>query len=419
MGVAIGDSGVAMGICRVNDVGGLYPFSYHWVRYRHRWDGVPTVEELGEAVKRALELVRRDCWRPPRKIFLCLPSWNLKKRHLDYEMPITPPNSAIGEHHLDALLESINQVAVTGNDLVIDVVPQMFVLDGVKKMRSPLGMAAEKMRLHAQLVITDKGTVQSLLETLRRVGISVSDLVTPFVAAGRSVLTEDEREAGVVLVDIGEHATCCSYYYEGRMFDTHTIPLGGRMISRDIARALQTSCNRVERLAQRNRERLLLSAETAASAGCVHLAPFGGAAMTRYTLREIDNAIGFSIEQLLGGLIDALQIAQGRLDFATAGIVFVGENALALRGMVDVARRRIDMPIRMGTPLNIHSEVVNGIGSPAYARLLGMIQHCFDRRSECRAFLEEFYETPLYHVKQEIKRLARQYVLSLVQKHLG
>ncbi len=415
LGIAIGDVGVSMALCRVNDAGGIYPFSVQSAPFPNQWDGVPALEELGQTISTVYERVRQDSWGPISAVFLCLPSWNIKKRDFQYEFPVHPPFAEIRQEHLDTMMSLIQQVAVAGSDVIIDVVPQFYLLDNVKKVQTPLGMVAEKIELHALLLLTDRGTVQSLLDVLRKLNLTISDLVSPQVAAGCGVLTPDEWEAGVVLVDIGQQNTCCSYYYGGRMFNSHVIPIGGRAISLDIARALQTSCNRIDVVADRKRELLLLPSR---SDGNVSLQPFGSQELARIPIREIDNVIGYSIERLLGGLIESLQIAQGYMDFATAGMVFTGENSLALRGIMEVARRRINMPVRIGYPRHIDDYQSHALNSPDYARLVGVIHHSFNRKSENKDYLEHFYETPGDHLRKEIKRIIRHRMQIFLDQHL-
>lgn len=392
LGVSVEDGKVSMGICRMNDKDGLYPLSFHKVSYAGLRDFLPSMANIRKAMHTAYCQVRSECRVPVKKVLFGLPSWNILSRDYSYEMAIAPPFSRITQQTIDSLEQMIRRVYIPDNYVILDTVYKSFIIDNNKQVRDPLGMVGEKIRLNAHLIIAELGVLEGLLDCMKELNLHVDVMVSPFIAGSAGVLTREESEAGVVLIDIGELFTSCSFIYGGMLFDTEIVKLGGYYVSSNVARNIQTTNRDIERVVENRKTAFLEGQQKDGNLPVPHL---GRSGIQQVPLKRLDAIISISSEQLLDAIFETLKISTGRLDFASAGLVFIGENYLSLRGVLDLAERRINLPMRLGYPLGIkgleHRDL-DQLLDPSYGKLVGLIRHGYAVRHQPHYYLSKYYE---------------------------
>jgi cell division protein FtsA len=246
------------------------------------------------------------------------------------------------------------------------VLPQTFVVDDQDGVREPIGMTGVRLEVEAHIVTGAMTSVQNVVRSVNRAGLTVQDIVLEPLASAEAVLLADEKELGVVLVDIGGGTTDVALYREGAIWHTAILPLGGDHISNDIAVGLRTSSADAEGLKRRYGCALtsLVSAEET-----VDVPSVGGRKARQLSRQILSEIIQPRVEEIFTLVARDLARA-GFRDAATAGVVVTGGTSI-LEGVPEVAERVFDLPVRRGVP-DVDGELAEVVKSPIYATGVGL-----------------------------------------------
>jgi cell division protein FtsA len=249
---------------------------------------------------------------------------------------------------------------------IIHVLPQTFVVDDQDGVREPIGMTGVRLEVEAHIVTGAMTSVQNVVRSVNRAGLTVQDIVLEPLASAEAVLLADEKELGVVLVDIGGGTTDVALYREGAIWHTAILPLGGDHISNDIAVGLRTSSADAEGLKRRYGCALtsLVSAEET-----VDVPSVGGRKARQLSRQILSEIIQPRVEEIFTLVARDLARA-GFRDAATAGVVVTGGTSI-LEGVPEVAERVFDLPVRRGVP-DVDGELAEVVKSPIYATGVGL-----------------------------------------------
>jgi cell division protein FtsA len=249
---------------------------------------------------------------------------------------------------------------------IIHVLPQTFVVDDQDGVREPIGMTGVRLEVEAHIVTGAMTSVQNVVRSVNRAGLTVQDIVLEPLASAEAVLLADEKELGVVLVDIGGGTTDVALYREGAIWHTAILPLGGDHITNDIAVGLRTSSADAEGLKRRYGCALtsLVSAEET-----VDVPSVGGRKARQLSRQILSEIIQPRVEEIFTLVARDLARA-GFRDAATAGVVVTGGTSI-LEGVPEVAERVFDLPVRRGVP-EVAGELGEVVKSPIYATGVGL-----------------------------------------------
>ena len=250
---------------------------------------------------------------------------------------------------------------------ILHALTQGFSVDDQDGVREPVGMLGSRLGVAVHLVTGTVTAAQNVVRSVNRAGLTVEDVVLQPLASGESVLTPDERDLGVILLDIGGGTTDVALYREGAVWHTAVVPLGGDHITNDIAVGLLTPPTEAEELKKTfgcALASLVLEDET------VEVPSIGGRkprVLSRQTLSRIVQA---RVEEIL--TLVAKGIAEAGLnDAATAGVVVTG-GATLMEGVPDVAEAIFDMPVRRGVPKWVGG-LYEEVESPTFATGVGLV----------------------------------------------
>ena len=249
---------------------------------------------------------------------------------------------------------------------IIHVLPQTFVVDDQDGIRQPVGMTGGRLEVEAHIVTGAMTSVQNVVRSVNRAGLTVQDIVLEPLASAEAVLLADEKELGVVLIDVGGGTTDVALYREGAIWHTAILPLGGDHITNDIAVGLRTSSADAEGLKRRYGCALtsLVSAEET-----VDVPSVGGRKARQLSRQILSEIIQPRVEEIFTLVARDLTRA-GFRDAATAGVVVTGGTSL-LEGVPEVAERVFDLPVRRGVP-EISGPCGEAVRSPIYATGVGL-----------------------------------------------
>jgi cell division protein FtsA len=249
---------------------------------------------------------------------------------------------------------------------VIHVLPQTFMVDGAEGIREPVGMAGARLEVEVHVITGAVASIQNVIRCANRAGLTVHDIVLEPLASADAVLCPDERELGVVLIDIGGGTTDLAFFRDGAVWHTASLPLGGDHVTNDIAVGLRTPVGEAEDLKRRYGCALtaLVSAEET-----VKVPSVGGRRPRQLSRQILSEIVQPRVEEIFT-LVAREMHKIGFADAATAGVVVTGGTAI-MEGVPELAEAVFDLPVRRGLP-----ETVGGLSdvvkSPIYATGVGL-----------------------------------------------
>ena len=289
-------------------------------------------------------------------------------------------NKEVMARDLERVIDAAKAVAIPMDREVLHVLPQDYIIDDQDGIRDPLGMSGVRLEAKVHIVTGAVASAQNVIKCCNRAGLNVAEIVLAPLAAADAVLTDEERELGVVLVDVGGGTTDIAVYHDGTVKHTAVVPIGGNHITNDIAAGLRTAFNDAERLKQRYgcARASMVSGTERVEVPCV--ASKGAGTISRQILCEI-------VEPRLAEIFELVQkevTKSGYEGSLASGIVATGGTML-LAGAVDMADRSFGLPVRLGTPARVGG-LVDIIDSPIHAAAVGLTLHGVKRQDRSAAF---------------------------------
>lgn len=278
------------------------------------------------------------------------------------------------------VIDAAKAVAIPMDREILHILPQEFTVDDQKGIKDPTGMAGVRMEVDVHIVTGAVSSAQNLVKAIQQAGYQVRDLVLEPLASSYGVLTEDERELGVALVDIGGGTTDIALFHEGSIRHTSVIGLGGNSVTNDIAIGLRTPARDAERIKERYGAALSSLVDPEEEIVVPHMAGQGERRVSRELLASI---IQPRMEEILA-LAKADVKKTGWTDKIPAGFVLTG-GASALPGTAELGERILDAPVRIGRPLGV-TGLVDSVDEPRFATGVGLVIYGKDAGREENRF---------------------------------
>ena len=263
--------------------------------------------------------------------------------------------------------DTARAVAIPMDREILHILPQEYVVDEQDGIREPLGMSGVRLEAKVHIVTGSVASAQNIIKSANRVGLNVTDIVLEPIASAEAVLSPEEKELGVAMVDIGGGTTDITVFHAGAIKHTAVLPLGGTHVTNDIAAGLRTPQSAAEDIKRRYGcalSSIVQSSET------IEVPSTGGReprVVSRTVLAEI---IQPRMEEILN-LVHRELIRSGFDEFLTGGVVLTGGSVL-LDGMTELAEQIFHLPVRIGFPTGVGG-LVDVVNSPAYATGVGLV----------------------------------------------
>ncbi len=268
---------------------------------------------------------------------------------------------------VERVIDAARAVAIPADQKILHILPQEFIIDNQEGIREPVGMSGVRLEAKVHLVTGAVSAAQNIIKCVRRCGLEVDDIILEQLASSFSVLTEDEKELGVCLVDIGGGTTDIAVFTEGSIRHTAVIPIAGDQVTNDIAVALRTPTQYAEEIKIKYACAL---AQLASSDETIEVPSVGDRASRRLARHTLAEVVEPRYEELLA-LVQAELRRSGFEDLVAAGIVLTGGSS-KMEGLVDLAEEVFHMPVRLGTPQYV-AGLVDVVRNPIYATGVGLL----------------------------------------------
>ena len=276
-------------------------------------------------------------------------------------------NREVGPADVARAIDGARAVNIPMDQQILHVLPQEFIIDDQDGIKEPLGMSGTRLDVKVHIITGAVTAIQNIVKSCSRAGLTVNDLVLQPIASSRAVLTAEEQELGVVVVDIGGGTTDVAFFLEGSLWHTEVLPIGGNHLTNDIAIGLRTPASEAEKIK--------IKYGCALSSMVKHEdtldVPSVGGRPPRLLSRQIlCEIIEPRVEELFGMVQQRLK-KTGFEDMFASGVVLTGGTAL-MEGVQDAAERYLGLPVRRGAPRNIGG-LMDVVNSPIYATGVGLV----------------------------------------------
>ena len=266
-------------------------------------------------------------------------------------------------------IDAAKGVALPSGREILHVLPQNFMVDDQDGIVEPVGMKGTRLEVNVHVVTGSISSAQNITSCVNRAGVRVADTLIEQLAAAESVLTVDERELGVALVDIGAGTTDLAIFERGSLWHTGVVEMGGNHFTNDIAVGLRTPIPDAEKTKRRSGCALASMIDETET---IEVASVGGRQPRIMSRRILTEILQPRAEELFHALWDDIRKA-GYERSLRSGIVLCGGGSL-LDGMSEVAEQIFDLPIRRGCPVGVGG-LTDHVNSPPFATGVGLVKH--------------------------------------------
>jgi len=367
VGLDIGTSKVLAIVGEVNVDGDVEIIGYgHHPATGMRKGVVANIEETVTAIQRAVEEAELMAGCQIYSVFAGIAGAHINS--FNSHGVVAVRDSEVDENDVDRVIESAKAVAIPNDQSILHVLPQEYIIDGQEGIRYPIGMNGIRLEANLHMVTASVSSEKNIEKCIRRCGLEVDDIILEQLASCESVLTMDEKELGVCLVDIGGGTTDIAVYSEGAVRHTAVIPVAGDQITNDIAIALRTPTASAEEIKKRYGCALRQLAAVDESIEVQTVGDRPPRKLSKQTLSEV-------VEPRIEELFELIRVDLRRNGFdhlIRSGVVLTGGSS-KMEGMIELAEEIFHLPVRLGMPkyLGGLSEVVK---NPIYSTGVGLVQ---------------------------------------------
>jgi len=293
---------------------------------------------------------------------------------------VSSRSKEITQLEVERVIDAAKALALPMEREVIHVIPQEFVVDSQEGIKDPIGMSGVRLEAEVHIVTGAVASAQNIVKSVNRAGYAVNDIVLEPLASALSTLKDDEKELGVVLIDIGGGTTDVLVYLNGSIWHTNVIAMGGNHVTNDISIGLRTPVNAAEDI---KKEWGVAVSELVEPDEMIEVPNVGGRNPTRIPRQILAEIIQPRMEEIFFLVKSDLEKKDFK-DVLSGGVVLTGGASL-LEGTDKVAENVFEMPVRVGVPSNVGG-LIEEVSSPEFATGVGLIQYGLKARPE--SFME-------------------------------
>jgi cell division protein FtsA len=287
-------------------------------------------------------------------------------------------DNEVTENDIERVIDAAKAMAIPNDQRILHVLPQDFIIDGQDGIREPVGMCGVRMEARVHMITGAVSAAQNIVKCIRRCGLEVDDVILEQIASSEAVLTEDERELGVCMIDIGGGTTDIAVFNEGAIRHSSVIPIAGDQVTNDIAIAFHTPTQAAEEIKKKYGCTLVQLVDESQT---IETPSIGGRPPRSLSRRNLAEVIEPRIEELLM-LVQAEIRKSGFEEVIGSGIVLTGGTS-RIEGMMDLAEEIFHLPVRQGLP-NYEGSLSEVIRNPIYSTGIGLAQFGYANRSQMR-----------------------------------
>ncbi len=326
---------------------------------------VVNINDARESIKKSVREAERTCGYKVESAYVGVTGRHVSSLNSRAVVAITRGDRMVRSEDLRRVLASARGVKLTPDRKLLHVIPRGYAVDGQTGVKNPVGMHGFRLDVETHIITAAVTSVQNLIKCVRSIGIDIEELVLEPLASSEAVLTEDERQVGVLLADIGGGTTDIAIFREGSIWHTAVLPVAGYQITRDIAIGLGLPFDVAEEMKKKYGS-VAPVYETKAGVKNDNLLTNGHG----ISHRDLCDIIRARVEEILRLIV--LEMPSSEYEkLVPDGIVLTGGSS-NLAGIEALGRNTLQLPVRVGVPNNING-IADALHDPAYATGVGLV----------------------------------------------
>jgi cell division protein FtsA len=338
---------------------------------------VVNIETTVQAIQRAVEEAELMAGCRIHSVYAGIAGSHIKS--LNSHGIVAIRDREVTQADIDRVIDAAQAVAIPADQKILHILPQEFVIDSQEGIKEPMGMSGVRLEAKVHLVTCAVNAAQNIEKCVKRCGLEVDDIILEQLASSHAILTEDEKELGVCVVDVGGGTTDIAVFTGGAIRHTAVIPIAGDQVTNDIAMALRTPTQNAEEIKIKYACALT---QLAGADETIKVPSVGDRAPRDLSRQALAEVVEPRYEELFT-LVQSELRRSGFEDLIPAGIVITGGSS-TMEGVVELAEEIFHMPVRLACPQAVSgmTEVVN---NPIYATGVGLLIHGFRQMDLGRA----------------------------------
>lgn len=358
---------------------------------------VVNIEATTESIRKAKEEAELMAGLQAYDVWVGVAGSHIKS--FDSKGMVAIKNNEVTQADIDRVLEAAKAVAVPGDRRVLHVLPREFKVDGQDGISDPIGMSGVRLEANVHIVTAAQAALNNTMKCIEKAGLKVAGLVLDTLAASHGVLSEDEKNLGVCLVDMGGGSCQLLYFVNGSVAHTSVIPVGGAHFTHDVAVGLRTPQISAEELKKKHGSAM---ASTVAEHETIEVEGVGGRKSRSIPRKDLADVLEARAEEILSLIANDVRLS-GHLPMLGSGVVLTG-GASQLDGLVEMGEFVFDIPVRRGAPGKVGGliDVIKG-GESAVA--VGLLLHAFNERKDL--ILRQLNSGGEIHLGESLDGIAR------------
>jgi len=366
VGLDIGTSKVAAIVGEINENGEVEVIGIGSTPSRGLKKGVViNLESTVNSIQRAVEEAELMAGCEITSVYAGIAGSHIKS--LNSHGIVAIRDKEVSQYDIDRVIDSARAVAIPADQKIIHILPQEFIIDLQAGIKEPIGMSGIRLEAKVHMVTGSVSAAQNIIKCIRRCDLEVDDIVLEQLASCSSVLTEDEKELGVCLIDIGGGTTDIAIFSQGAIKHTAVIPIAGDQVTNDVAVALRTPTQNAELI---KREHACALTQLADANEMIEVASIGDRPSRKISKQNLAEIIEPRYEELML-LVQAELRRSGYEGLITAGIILTGGSS-KVTGLVDLAEEIFHMPVRLGIPQHVMG-LTDVVQNPIHATGVGLL----------------------------------------------
>ncbi len=335
---------------------------------------VVNLEAAVESIKKSIEEAELMAGIEIDSVHLALSGPHVKGFNSRGVIAVAGKNREISKDDVRRAIDAAKAVALPTGREILHVLPQDFVVDEQDGIGAPVGMTGARLEVNVHIVTGAVSSTQNIVACVNRAGVAVADTVIEQLAAAEAVLTQDEKELGVALVDVGGGTADVAIFERGSLWHTGVIAVGGDHFTNDIAVGLRTPIPDAEKVKRKNGCALSSMVDEDET---IEVASVGGRKPRLMARRILSEILQPRAEEIFHLVWDEIRRA-GYEKSLNSGIVLTGGGAI-LEGMPEIAEQIFDLPIRRGLPVGVGG-LADHVSSPVFATPVGLVLYAHRNR---------------------------------------
>jgi cell division protein FtsA len=367
VGMDIGTTKVCTVISKINDMGELEIIGVGLVPSRGLRKGVViNIESTASSIASSVEKAEIQAGVEVKGAYIGISGGHIEGITSKGVIAISDKNKEITEADVRRVIDAAMAIVIPVDREIVHIIPQEFIVDNQDGIKNPVGMTGVRLEAVVNIITAAATSINNIVKSVSRAGYETLDIILEPLAAAQAVLTEEEKELGVALVDIGGGTTDYIIFENGSSRKTGVISLGGNQITNDVAFVLKTPTNSAEEIKRKYGAAI---SEYIPDDEMIEIPGLGGRSPTVEKRKTLVEVIEARIEEILS-LVNMEFEKSGLKPYLAAGVVLTGGVALTPY-IVDLASEIFGMPVRIGKPIGV-AGLKDIVESPVYSTAVGL-----------------------------------------------